>query len=118
MSFSEIIISFFILSGATFILISALGILKLPDVFCRSHALGKGMTLGITLVLIGLWVHLGLQDAGVKVPLAVLFQFVTIPVASHLIAQLAFRKQLPRYKSEKVEIVRGKPKGKVSSDKS
>lgn len=114
MSFAEIIISFFILSGAIFILISALGILKLPDVFCRSHALGKGMTLGITLVLIGLWVHLGLQDAGVKVPLAVLFQFVTIPVASHLLAQLAYRKQLPRYKAEEVVVIKKTPEFKVS----
>lgn len=114
MSFNEIIISFFILSGATFILISALGILKLPDIFCRSHALGKGMTLGISLVLIGLWVHLGLQDAGVKVPLAILFQFVTIPVASHLLAQLAYRKQLPRYKAEKVDVIKKTPELKVS----
>ncbi|MCC5833503.1 MAG: monovalent cation/H(+) antiporter subunit G [Opitutales bacterium] len=117
MSITEIIISFFILSGAIFILISAVGIYKLPDVFCRSHALGKGMTLGISLVLIGLWIHLGLQDAGVKVPLAILFQFVTIPVASHLLAQLAYRKQLPRYKAEKVDVIKETPEFKVT-DKS
>lgn len=105
MSFTEIAISVFILSGSTFILISAIGILRLPDLFCRSHALGKGMTLGITLVLFGLWIHLGLEDAGVKVPLAVVFQFITIPVATHLLAQLAFRKQLPRFKSEEVHVI-------------
>lgn len=102
MSLNDIIVAFFILSGSAFILISAIGVIKLPDVFCRSHALGKGLTLGITLVLFGLWAHLGLERAGVKVPLAVLFQFTTIPVAGHLIAQLAYRKNLPRYKATKV----------------
>lgn len=102
MNLHDIIVAVFILSGSSFILISAIGVIKLPDVFCRSHALGKGLTLGITLVLFGLWAHLGLERAGVKVPLAVLFQFTTIPVASHLIAQLAFRKNLPRYKATKV----------------
>lgn len=102
MSIQDWIVGFFILSGSVLILISAVGVYRLPDVFCRSHALGKGMTLGITLVLFGLWAHLGLERAGVKVPLAVIFQFATIPVASHLLAQLAFRKRLPRFKAEKV----------------
>jgi len=98
MSVSEIITSILVLIGAVFILLSAIGLLRLPDVFCRSHALGKGMTLGITLILLGLWINLGLSDAGIKVPLAIVFQFATIPVASHLLAQLAFRKNLPRAK--------------------
>lgn len=95
MNVLEIIKASLILSGSAFILISAIGILRLPDVFCRAHALGKGMTLGITLILLGLWLHLGLEDAGIKVPLAILFQFATIPVAGHLLSLLAYKKKIP-----------------------
>ena len=96
MSASEIITAFLVMIGAVFILLSAVGLIRLPDVFCRSHSLGKGMTLGITLILIGLWINLGIEEGGIKVPLAIVFQFATIPVASHLLAQLAFKKNLPR----------------------
>lgn len=81
------------LVGAVFLFLGALGVLKFPDVFCRGHALGKGVTLGIALVLIGLWMDLGVESAGIKIPLALLFQFATIPVASHLLARAAYHRQ-------------------------
>jgi multicomponent Na+:H+ antiporter subunit G len=92
----EILIALSLFVGCLIILLSAIGILRLPDALCRSHALGKGMTLGLILVLIGLWVFLGFEVGGIKVPLAVLFQFLTIPIASHLLVRLAYRKGLRR----------------------
>lgn len=88
----DILISLFLLMGSMVIVLAAVGLLRLPDAVCRSHALGKGMTLGLVLVLIGLWLYLGLEAAGIKLPLAVAFQFLTIPVASHLLIRLAYRR--------------------------
>ncbi len=85
------LIALTLLLGSSIILLSAMGILRLPDAICRGHALGKGMTLGLILVLVGLWVYLGLETAGIKLPLAVAFQFLTIPIASHLLVRLAYR---------------------------
>lgn len=90
----EIFTAAALLLGSSVILLSAIGILRLPDAVCRSHALGKGMTLGLILVLVGLWAFLGLNAAGIRVPLAVLFQFLTIPIASHLLVRLAYRKNI------------------------
>jgi multicomponent Na+:H+ antiporter subunit G len=90
---AQVITSACLLLGSFIILLSAIGILRLPDALCRSHALGKGMTLGLILVLIGLWIFLGTEEAGIKLPLAVAFQFLTIPVGSHLLARLAWRKK-------------------------
>ncbi|MGC9451795.1 MAG: cation:proton antiporter [Oceanipulchritudo sp.] len=87
----EILISLCLLLGSGIILLAALGIARLPDALCRGHALGKGMTMGLILVLSGLWLFLGIEAAGIKVPLAVLFQFLTIPIASHLLVRLAYR---------------------------
>lgn len=88
----ELVTSLFLVLGSGIILLAAIGILRLPDALCRGHALGKGMTLGLILVLIGLWFHLGLEVAGIKILLAVAFQFLTIPIASHLLIRLAYRR--------------------------
>lgn len=88
----DLLISACLLLGSLVILLAAVGLIRLPDAVCRSHALGKGMTLGLVLVLIGLWLYLGLEAAGIKLPLAVAFQFLTIPVASHLLIRLAYRR--------------------------
>jgi multicomponent Na+:H+ antiporter subunit G len=89
---TEILTAFFLILGCSVILLAAVGILRLPDALCRGHALGKGMTAGLILVLIGLWFHLGIEVAGIKVPLAVVFQFLTIPIASHLLVRQAYRR--------------------------
>ncbi len=88
----------FLVLGTTLICVASVGLIRLPDILCRSHAMGKAMTLGITLVLMAVGVQLGVDRAGFKVALAVLFQFLTIPVAGHLLCLLAYRKNLPRWR--------------------
>lgn len=85
------------LAGAVTILVSMIGLVRLPDALCRAHALGKGMTLGISLLLLSLWLRLGTEAAGLKVLAAVFFQFLTIPVASHLLARVAIERRYPRH---------------------
>ncbi len=77
--------------GVLFILVAAVGVLRLPDVYCRSHALGKAFTLGINSMLAGLWLNLGAGGFGLKVLLVAFFLFLTIPVATHLLTRLAWR---------------------------
>jgi multicomponent K+:H+ antiporter subunit G len=50
----EIIISFFLLVGAFFILVGAIGLARLPDFFMRLHAPTKASTLGVGGGLAGL----------------------------------------------------------------
>lgn len=84
MILNELLVAFFLLSGVFFIFIANLGILIMPDVICRAHALSKAVTLGFLFMLIGLWIHLGTEGVGLKVLLTILFQFITIPLSSHL----------------------------------
>ncbi len=98
MTIDDAIVAALIVLGCLVLLVAAIGIVRLPDVYCRSHALGKGMTLGISLLLIALWLHLGTDAAGIKVPLAIAFQFATIPVASHLLSRVAYKTGIPDYK--------------------
>ncbi|MET0261445.1 MAG: monovalent cation/H(+) antiporter subunit G [Rariglobus sp.] len=91
------------LVGSLVILVAMIGTVRLPDVFCRAHALGKGLTLGLVLLLTGLWIDLGSEAAGLRIPAAIFFQFLTLPVASHLGASLSFQKRLPRYGDPKID---------------
>lgn len=82
--------------GLFFLLVSALGVARLPDVYCRAHAVGKAMTLGVILLLLAL----GLLVESVawwKIFLAIAFQLATIPVASHLFCLVAYRKRVRRW---------------------
>lgn len=98
---------FLIAFGAFIIFLSTLGVMRLPDIYCRAHALGKSMPLGINLMLIGTWIYLGHDVVGFKTFLAILFQIISIPVATHLMALIAFKKNVPRWKQRKVDFHKG-----------
>jgi multicomponent Na+:H+ antiporter subunit G len=100
---TELLTAILVLGGALLMLAAAIGVLRLPDVLCRSHAVAKALTLGIFLLLLGLWVHQGEQQTAMKILLAIFFQVVTIPVASHLVALLAFDKDLPRWRQRPMD---------------
>jgi multicomponent Na+:H+ antiporter subunit G len=53
-------------------------------------------------MLAGLWLHLGRESGvvGLKIALAVFFQFLTIPVASHLLTLMAWKQNLPRWRQQ------------------
>jgi multicomponent Na+:H+ antiporter subunit G len=90
-----------LLTGAAFILLAAIGAVRLPDVLCRCHAVAKASTLGIFSMLLGLWAYLGDETVGLKILLAILFQVVTIPVAAHMISLLAWRAGIGKSQKER-----------------
>jgi multicomponent Na+:H+ antiporter subunit G len=97
------LIGILLLSGVALMLVAAVGLVRLPDVYCRSHAVAKGMTLGISLMLVALWLHLGAEEAGFKVFVAILFQMATIPVAGHILTMIARHKGVPRWQRDAPE---------------
>jgi multicomponent Na+:H+ antiporter subunit G len=85
-----------LLTGSALSLVAAFGMLRLPDLLSRMHALTKPQVLGLLLVVAGLTLRLrDLGSVGLLL-MVVLFQFVTSPVASHMVARAAFRAGLVR----------------------
>lgn len=80
--------------GAVFLLVSCVGLLRLPDFYTRAHAVGKAETLGSILVLGGLALHHGADLNSVKIPLILVIIFVTNPTATHALTRSALRKLL------------------------
>ena len=95
MSAVQVLGTLAMLLGSFLFLVAAVGIVRLPDVYCRSHALGKATTLGIMLFLLGYGLRVP-EASWLKILVIVLFQMVTVPVASHLICLMAYRKGIGR----------------------
>ncbi len=57
-----------------------LGLIRLPDFYCRMHATGKCDTLGALLALLGLAVYNGFNLVSLKIIFIVVFIFVANPV--------------------------------------
>lgn len=81
----------FMVGGAFFLFVSAVGLIRLPDFFSRAHAVGKSETLGSLLILIGLILHHGLALESGQLLLVVIFVAVTNPTGIHALSRAALR---------------------------
>jgi multicomponent Na+:H+ antiporter subunit G len=75
--------------GVGFCTLGVVGLIRLPDVYCRLHASGKVATLGICGLLIGS--SLLLPAISLKALALAIFVAISSPVASHAIALAAYR---------------------------
>lgn len=92
MSFAEIVAlagSAIVLLGSLFMVVGALGVVRMPDVFTRLHAASVSDTFGVGLILVGLILVGGLSLVSVKLGFLFAFLFLTGPVATHAVARAA-----------------------------
>jgi len=100
----EIVVSGALLIGTAFIVISAIGLLRLPDVYSRMHAVTKATTLGLAGILTASAVN-GLA-AGQNVIgelLTMWFLFMTNPVGGYMIARSAYLVGTPLWSESVVD---------------
>ncbi len=76
-------------TGGAFLLISAIGLMRLPDFYTRTHAASITDTLGAGLVLFGLMLQAGWTLVLVKLVLIFAFIIVTTPTAAHALGKAA-----------------------------
>lgn len=86
----EIVISIFMLSSALFVLLAAVGILRLPDLLTRMHASTKAGALGIMLMMVAVSLHFMSLTVLAKAIAIILFIFMTAPVAAHAIGRAGY----------------------------
>lgn len=76
--------------GALFLLLAAIGILRLPDLFCRASATTKAATLGVGCLLIAVAIHFDDLRVTMRVLATIAFLLLTAPVAAHMVARAAY----------------------------
>lgn len=89
----EIVVLAFLLTGTLLSVLSAFGMIRLPDVYTRSHAATKSFTLGLLCILLSAFFYFWLQygQVSIRLLLGIVFVFLTSPVAGHLICRSAYR---------------------------
>ncbi|HLU23037.1 Na+/H+ antiporter subunit G [Lederbergia graminis] len=92
----EFITVLLILIGSIISVISALGIIRFPDVYTRSHAATKSSSLAVLLTLSGCFLYFWLTESyiSIRLILGIIFVFITAPVSGHLSIRAAYRSKV------------------------
>jgi multicomponent Na+:H+ antiporter subunit G len=91
---AEVLMWVFVSAGSAFLIIGAIGLLRLPDFYSRIHAAGITDTMGAWLVLIGLLFAGAGAMVNIKIVMLLFFLILTSPLSSHALAKAAFLRGL------------------------
>lgn len=81
------------LSGALLLFLAAAGLFLLKDALSRQHAATKAGTLALWLIIVGAAVTANTSEWYLRALLLILALFITLPVASHMLARAAVKEQ-------------------------
>lgn len=79
--------------GVGFCVVGVLGIIRMPDLYCRLHASGKVSTVGLCGLLLGTAILM--PSAALKLLALAIFAVLTLPASTHAIAAAAYRHGIP-----------------------
>lgn len=93
----SMIVSVLVVVGAGFALISAIGLVRLPDFFSRLHAPTKASTLGVGCFLLASLLHFSSRSSGLSLHelLILIFLFFTAPISAQLLAKMPITLEKP-----------------------
>lgn len=81
------ITSLLILTGAVFILLSAIGLIRYDDLYSRMQATTKATSFGVLLIAIGTSVYFNEFNVYLKALFIILFIYLTAPLGAHSISK-------------------------------
>lgn len=87
---TDIIAAVLMLGGMGFMMVAAIGLIRLPDLYTRMHAVTKAGTLGIGLLLVGVAVHMNDISFTTRSIAVILFVLLTAPVSAHMIGRAGY----------------------------
>lgn len=82
---------FFIAAGSFFFVVGSLGLVRMPDVFTRMHALSVAETLGVGFLLVGMAIDSGFNLNTGRLIIILGILYYTAPIATHALAQAALQ---------------------------
>ena len=105
---SDFLIALFSTFGTLFILLAAVGMLRMPDFYLRVSVATKGGSLGVGLILIAAAIYF--SDFGMTTrALAILFFIlITAPVSAHLLGRVAYLSNIELWEKTSRDDLQGK----------
>jgi multicomponent Na+:H+ antiporter subunit G len=92
---SDILATVAVVLGTALGVLSAVGLLRMPDVYIRLQVASKASSLGIALLMLGVAIHFDELSVTIRALLVVVFLFLTAPVAAHVIGRAAYLTRTP-----------------------
>jgi len=86
--------------GGIFMLLGAVGIVRMPDLYIRMQATAKSATLGLGCMMLGVALYFGESGVAARALIIVVFAFMTVPVGNHMIARAATFLKVPMWRTE------------------
>lgn len=105
---NDIIIMIVISLGTLFILLAAVGIIRMPDLFLRISVTTKAATLGVGLILFGMTLYFSDVSIGTRAFAIILFLLLTAPIGAHLIGRASYFVGVPLWKKSLMDDLQGK----------
>lgn len=99
-----ILISF----GTLFVLLAAIGLVRMPDTYLRISATTKAATLGIGLLLVAVAVFFNDLSTTSRALVIIVFIFLTAPVSAHLIGRASYFMGVRLWDKSIMDDLRGK----------
>ena len=85
----DAIVAVVLLCGAGFAAVAGIGLVRLSDLYMRTHAATKAGTLGAGLIVLAVAIDAGTWTVWLKALAAIVFLLLTAPVAAHLLGRAA-----------------------------
>src|SRR5690554_7003139 len=104
---NDIIIMVIISLGTLFILLAAIGLVRMPDLYLRMSVTTKAATLGVGLILIGLALHYMETSITTQVIAIIVFLLLTAPISAHVIGRASYFIGVPMWKKTKIDDLEG-----------
>lgn len=105
---SDFVTAILLIIGTAFLLLAAVGVTRLPDLFSRMQASTKATTLGVGSMLLAVAVHFGEMRTLTRALLAIAFVFLTAPVAAHMIGRAAYFVGVPLWEGTIIDELRNR----------
>ncbi len=112
---TDALIMFLSTIGSIFILLAAIGLIRMPDFYLRVSVTTKAVTLGVGLVLISAAVYFNDISVTSRVTAIILFLFLTAPVAAHVITRAAYFTGTRLWKKSVIDDLKGRYEDKTIS---
>ena len=88
---TDVFVIILLVTGTFFVLLSAIGINTMPDIYHKLSATTKATTIGIVLILIAVIIHFNDSIVTIKSISAILLLFITAPIGAQMLARAAYR---------------------------
>lgn len=107
---SDIVIASCLVLGTFFIIVAAIGIVRMPDIYIRMHALAKAATIGIALLTIAAAIYFNDITITSLVIGINIFLIITAPTATHILGKVVIEQGCNMWQRDDAPVKKKKKK--------